>query len=71
MVWKISNKEKVDPKDYQKTALVGLSIIVGLSILAWAIEHIRITMKKTFKDFAEACWDTHKQVGFKTSSENR
>ena len=20
---------------------------------------------KTFKDFAEACWDTHKQVGFK------
>ena len=23
---------------------------------------------KTFKDFAEACWDTHKQVGFKTSS---
>ena len=22
-------------------------------------------MKKTFKDFAEACWDTHKQVGFK------
>ena len=42
MVWKISNKEKVDPKDYQKTALVGLSIIVGLSILAWAIEHISI-----------------------------
>ena len=23
---------------------------------------------KTFKDFAEACWDTHKQVGFKKSS---
>jgi len=22
-------------------------------------------MKKTFKDFAEACWDTHKQVGTK------
>ena len=22
-------------------------------------------MSKTFKDFAEACWDTHKQVGFK------
>ena len=42
MVWKISNKEKVDPKDYQKTAVVGLSMIVGLSILAWAIEHIRI-----------------------------
>ena len=42
MVWKISNKEKVDPKDYQKTAVIGLIIIVGLSILAWAIEHIRI-----------------------------
>ena len=42
MVWKISKKEEVNPKDYQKTALVGLSIIVGLSILAWAIEHIRI-----------------------------
>ncbi len=42
MVWKISNKEKVDPKDYQKTAVVGLILIVGLSILAWAIEHIRI-----------------------------
>ena len=22
-------------------------------------------MAKTFKDFAEACWDTHKQVGTK------
>ena len=42
MVWKISNKEKVDPKDYQKTAIVGLIIIFGLSILTWAIEHIRI-----------------------------
>ena len=26
------------------------------------------SMKKTFKDFAEACWDTHKQVGTKISS---
>tara|TARA_Y100000385_G_C12831429_1_gene524694 strand:- start:147 stop:278 length:132 start_codon:yes stop_codon:yes gene_type:complete len=42
MVWKISNKEKVDPKDTQRTAVIGLTIIVGLSILAWAIEHIRI-----------------------------
>ena len=25
-------------------------------------------MKKTFKEFAEACWDTHKQVGTKISS---
>ena len=23
------------------------------------------SMKKTFKEFAEACWDTHKQVGTK------
>jgi len=42
MVWKISNKEKVNPKDYQTTAMVGFTIIVGLSIIAWAIEHIRI-----------------------------
>ena len=25
-------------------------------------------MSKTFKDFAEACWDSHKQVGTKISS---
>ena len=25
----------------------------------------KVYMKKTFKDFAEACWDTHKQVGTK------
>ena len=25
-------------------------------------------MAKTYKEFAEACWDTHKQVGTKTSS---
>jgi len=25
-------------------------------------------MAKTFKEFAEACWDTHKQVGTKISS---
>jgi hypothetical protein len=24
--------------------------------------------KKTFKEFAEACWDSHKQVGTKISS---
>ena len=41
MVWKISNKEKVDPKDYQKTAVIGLIIIIGLSILAWATEHLQ------------------------------
>ena len=25
-------------------------------------------MRKTFKEFAEACWDSHKQVGTKISS---
>ena len=29
------------------------------------------SMKKTFKDFAEACWDTHKQVGFKMKGGKR
>ena len=28
-------------------------------------------MSKTFKDFAEACWDTHKQVGFKMKGGKR
>ena len=28
-------------------------------------------MKKTFKDFAEACWDSHKQVGFKMKGGKR
>ena len=28
-------------------------------------------MAKTFKDFAEACWDTHKQVGFKMKGGKR
>jgi hypothetical protein len=28
-------------------------------------------MTKTFKDFAEACWDTHKQVGFKMKGGKR
>ena len=28
-------------------------------------------MSKTFKEFAEACWDTHKQVGFKMKGGKR
>ena len=28
-------------------------------------------MKKTFKEFAEACWDTHKQVGTKMKGGKR
>ena len=27
--------------------------------------------KQTFKEFAEACWDTHKQVGFKMKGGKR
>ena len=57
--------------DTQKTALYGLIMIVPLGLLAWAIEHIKDSMKKTFKDFAEACWDTHKQVGFKMKGGKR
>ena len=28
-------------------------------------------MKKTFKEFAEACWDSHKQVGTKMKNGKR
>ena len=28
-------------------------------------------MSKTFKEFAEACWDSHKQVGFKMKGGKR
>lgn len=28
-------------------------------------------MKKTYKEFLEACWDTHKQVGFKMKGGKR
>ena len=42
MVWRISKKKEVSEKDTQQTAVIGLVIIVGLGILAWAIEHIRI-----------------------------
>ena len=28
-------------------------------------------MSKTFKEFAEACWDTHKQVGTKMKGGKR
>ena len=29
------------------------------------------SMKKTYKEFLEACWDTHKQVGFKMKGGKR
>jgi len=43
MVWRIS-KERTEKEitDLQKTGLYGTGIILTLSFLAWAIEHIRI-----------------------------
>ena len=41
MVWRISKKKKVTQKDIEQTALYGLVIIIGLSILAWGIEHLK------------------------------
>ena len=73
MIWRISKKE-VSEKDTQQTALIGVVIVIGLSILAWGIQHLQYigqNMSKTFKDFAEACWDTHKQVGFKMKGGKR
>ena len=41
MVWRISKKREVTQKDIEQTALYGLVLIVGLGILAWAIEHLK------------------------------
>ena len=75
MVWRISNKvSKKEISDTQKTGLYGLVIIVPLALLAWGIEHLQYigqNMSKTFKEFAEACWDSHKQVGFKMKGGKR
>ena len=75
MVWRISKEiTKKQVSDTQKTALYGLILIVPLALLAWGIEHLQYigqNMAKTFKDFAEACWDTHKQVGFKMKGGKR
>ena len=75
MVWRISKKNEVSEKDTQQTAVIGLVIIIGLGILAWGTQHLQYIgqnmSKQTFKDFAEACWDTHKQVGFKMKGGKR
>ena len=74
MVWRISKKNEVSEKDTQQTAIIGLVIIIGLGILAWGTQHLQYigqNMSKTFKEFAEACWDTHKQVGFKMKGGKR
>ena len=41
MVWRISKKKEVTQKDIEQTALYGLVLILGLGILAWAIEHLQ------------------------------
>ena len=41
MVWRISKKKEVTQKDIEQTALYGLVLIVGLGILAWAIELLK------------------------------
>ena len=41
MVWRISKKKKVTQKDIEQTAIYGLVLIVGLGILAWAIQHLQ------------------------------
>ena len=41
MVWRISKKKEVTQKDIEQTAIYGLILIVGLGILAWAIEHLK------------------------------
>ena len=75
MVWRISSKQKQPSKEeIQSTAMIGLAVVIGLGIIAWAVQHLQYigqNMSKTFKDFAEACWDTHKQVGFKMKGGKR
>ena len=75
MVWRISDKStEKERTDLQKTGLYGLLFIVPMGLIAWGIENLQYigqNMAKTFKDFAEACWDTHKQVGFKMKGGKR
>jgi len=39
MVWKKLPETKISKEEYQKGALFGLYIIVGLGVLAWLIEN--------------------------------
>jgi len=42
MVWRISNKKKQPSKEeIQSTALIGLAVIIGLGIIAWAVQHLQ------------------------------
>ena len=41
MVWRISKKKEVTQKGIEQTAIYGLVLIVGLGILAWAIQHLQ------------------------------
>ena len=75
MVWRISSKQKQPSKEeIQSTAMIGLAVVIGLGIIAWAVQHLQYigqNMSKTFKEFAEACWDSHKQVGTKMKGGKR
>ena len=73
MVWRISSKQKQPSKEeIQSTAMIGLAVIIGLGIIAWAVQHLQYIgqnmSNKTFKEFAEACWVGYKKVGMKKSS---
>ena len=41
MVWKKIPETKISKKDYQKGALFGLYMILGLGVLAWLIENFK------------------------------
>ena len=41
MVWRISKKKEVTQKDIEQTAMIGLAIVIGLGIIAWAVQHLQ------------------------------
>ena len=42
MVWRISSKQKQPSKEeIQSTAMIGLAVIIGLGIIAWAVQHLQ------------------------------
>jgi len=41
MVWRISKKKEVTQKDIEQTAMIGLAVIIGLGIIAWAVQHLQ------------------------------
>ena len=41
MVWRISKKKEVTQKDIEQTAMIGLAVVIGLGIIAWAVQHLQ------------------------------